>query len=415
LPLQLELQQQLATVSREVAAVESALESLDAPRRSHELLSLAPPPPDAALRLAVGRARLAGLVAKRDALRASLQLAQCDAARAPAPLSQPLPLPRARAVLLEDDDFDASIRAPRAQPRRALAPPPGVGGPAPNSMVETDRDSLIRRGLITPFASLEGFERRIHATVEATVASARARAAARPRTMLVDAAQLPRQRATPRDYVTPSAAAQRRAHGDDAGAKARKRRREEHRARKNAQADAAEDAGDAEAEDAQPARKAKRGRKRPLRKAGGSTSSEDGGSQTSQELDSGDEVLRSDCSDDDADFTLKDVRTRRRESAPQQPQQRRIRRRSPLQLGEEDSPRGSASSELSCEEAEEDADDVVFDGGFRVPGPMFDKLFEYQRTGLKWLWELHCQRAGGIVGDEMARHEREGGLLSPAV
>ena len=23
------------------------------------------------------------------------------------------------------------------------------------------------------------------------------------------------------------------------------------------------------------------------------------------------------------------------------------------------------------------------------------------RTGLTWLWELHCQRAGGIIGDEM--------------
>ena len=25
----------------------------------------------------------------------------------------------------------------------------------------------------------------------------------------------------------------------------------------------------------------------------------------------------------------------------------------------------------------------------------------YQQTGVKWLWELHCQQAGGIVGDEM--------------
>ena len=25
----------------------------------------------------------------------------------------------------------------------------------------------------------------------------------------------------------------------------------------------------------------------------------------------------------------------------------------------------------------------------------------YQKTGVRWLWELHCQQAGGILGDEM--------------
>ena len=28
-------------------------------------------------------------------------------------------------------------------------------------------------------------------------------------------------------------------------------------------------------------------------------------------------------------------------------------------------------------------------------------LLRYQQTGVKWLWELHCQQAGGVVGDEM--------------
>jgi DNA excision repair protein ERCC-6 len=46
-------------------------------------------------------------------------------------------------------------------------------------------------------------------------------------------------------------------------------------------------------------------------------------------------------------------------------------------------------------------DDVVFEGGFRVPGPLYWRLFDYQQTGVKWMWELHTQRAGGIVGDEM--------------
>ncbi|GAB0495304.1 hypothetical protein MMPV_006603 [Pyropia vietnamensis] len=52
-------------------------------------------------------------------------------------------------------------------------------------------------------------------------------------------------------------------------------------------------------------------------------------------------------------------------------------------------------------EADEEEEEVVFSGGFRVPASLYDRLFEYQRTGLQWLWELHCQQCGGIIGDEM--------------
>ena len=30
-----------------------------------------------------------------------------------------------------------------------------------------------------------------------------------------------------------------------------------------------------------------------------------------------------------------------------------------------------------------------------------DTRHRYQQTGVRWLWELHCQQAGGILGDEM--------------
>ena len=46
-------------------------------------------------------------------------------------------------------------------------------------------------------------------------------------------------------------------------------------------------------------------------------------------------------------------------------------------------------------------DDAIFQGGFRVPSRVYTALFDYQRTGVQWLWELHCQRTGGIIGDEM--------------
>lgn len=44
---------------------------------------------------------------------------------------------------------------------------------------------------------------------------------------------------------------------------------------------------------------------------------------------------------------------------------------------------------------------MTLEGGLRIPETIFDKLFDYQKVGVQWLWELHCQRAGGIIGDEM--------------
>ncbi|KAM5236495.1 DNA excision repair protein ERCC-6 [Ctenodactylus gundi] len=55
---------------------------------------------------------------------------------------------------------------------------------------------------------------------------------------------------------------------------------------------------------------------------------------------------------------------------------------------------------LSLEDDSEESD-AEFDEGFKVPGFLFKKLFKYQQTGVRWLWELHCQQAGGILGDEM--------------
>ncbi|KAJ1968829.1 DNA repair protein rhp26 [Dispira parvispora] len=37
----------------------------------------------------------------------------------------------------------------------------------------------------------------------------------------------------------------------------------------------------------------------------------------------------------------------------------------------------------------------------RVPGELASHLFDYQVTCLRWLWELHNQKVGGILGDEM--------------
>jgi hypothetical protein len=56
---------------------------------------------------------------------------------------------------------------------------------------------------------------------------------------------------------------------------------------------------------------------------------------------------------------------------------------------------------------ERDEDEVppgaqLYPGDLMLPAWMNDRLFPYQRTGLRWLWELHQQEAGGIVGDEVS-------------
>ena len=32
---------------------------------------------------------------------------------------------------------------------------------------------------------------------------------------------------------------------------------------------------------------------------------------------------------------------------------------------------------------------------------IWSRLFSYQKVGVQWMWELHQQRCGGILGDEM--------------
>ncbi|KAM4034179.1 LOW QUALITY PROTEIN: DNA excision repair protein ERCC-6 [Anomaloglossus baeobatrachus] len=58
------------------------------------------------------------------------------------------------------------------------------------------------------------------------------------------------------------------------------------------------------------------------------------------------------------------------------------------------------AQQRSVAEESEDSD-VEFDEGFCIPGSIWRKLYKYQQTGVRWLWELHCQQAGGILGDEM--------------
>ena len=44
---------------------------------------------------------------------------------------------------------------------------------------------------------------------------------------------------------------------------------------------------------------------------------------------------------------------------------------------------------------------VVYDEQLEVPAWINDRLFPYQRTGVRWMWELYRQGVGGVVGDEV--------------
>jgi DNA excision repair protein ERCC-6 len=57
--------------------------------------------------------------------------------------------------------------------------------------------------------------------------------------------------------------------------------------------------------------------------------------------------------------------------------------------------------EEECYQPHPTEPDTEFDGGFRIPGDIYPALFDYQKTGVQWLWELYSQSVGGIVGDEM--------------
>ncbi|KAF3064471.1 DNA repair protein rhp26 [Daldinia childiae] len=48
-----------------------------------------------------------------------------------------------------------------------------------------------------------------------------------------------------------------------------------------------------------------------------------------------------------------------------------------------------------------DHTDHHFENDLKLPGDIYPALFDYQKTGVKWLAELYYQKVGGIVGDEM--------------
>lgn len=46
------------------------------------------------------------------------------------------------------------------------------------------------------------------------------------------------------------------------------------------------------------------------------------------------------------------------------------------------------------------------DNCFRVPETIWNHLYKFQKVGIKWLWELHNQRCGGILGKKLTKFKK---------
>ncbi|KAK2648783.1 hypothetical protein Ddye_016272 [Dipteronia dyeriana] len=236
---------------------------------------------------------------------------------------------RQKAVSVDDDiDFDSVLDAASA------------------GFVETKRDELIRKGILTPFHKLKGFERRLQqpgsssthnvpqeeedknndlfsASVDRAIQSMSEAAQARPTIKLLDPEAAPKLDAPTRPF---------------------------------------------------------RRLKTPL-KIPDSPDSEVG--------------------------KKKDSKRKKKRPLPGKKWRKRISREE-IQMEESEDAKGNSVTSSFEEEIQdvEDADDseppsVTLEGGLKIPESIFSNLFDYQKVGVQWLWELHCQRAGGIIGDEM--------------
>lgn len=86
---------------------------------------------------------------------------------------------------------------------------------------------------------------------------------------------------------------------------------------------------------------------------------------------------------------------------------RRARRRATIQEEEEEESGDATEQDVDAvAEAEAylphpEVSDTFVSDGYKLPGDIYPSLFDYQKTGVQWLYELYTQQVGGIIGDEM--------------
>ena len=48
-----------------------------------------------------------------------------------------------------------------------------------------------------------------------------------------------------------------------------------------------------------------------------------------------------------------------------------------------------------------DSKEYVLAGWFALPAKIYERLFEHQKIGIKWLYDLYTNKKGGVLGDDM--------------
>ncbi|ODV92212.1 hypothetical protein CANCADRAFT_15801, partial [Tortispora caseinolytica NRRL Y-17796] len=214
---------------------------------------------------------------------------------------------------------------------------------------ESDREFLIRTGKITPFAAMNGLQRR--GTTEPSALYDRTSVQQLRRPVL-------------HDFTVPAGLPT-----TASGSKKRKRRSSEHKD--------SEDTNSTTSDDAYVASD-----------AGSDSDATDPGLILDTE-DEVDDALKLESGMDDGDESYYQRRLQDWSS-----KRRALRRHT---LGDDVIDDSADESHLP----HPTIPDVSFEGGYRIPGDIYSTLFDYQRTGVQWLWELHSQNTGGIIGDEM--------------
>lgn len=109
--------------------------------------------------------------------------------------------------------------------------------------------------------------------------------------------------------------------------------------------------------------------------------------------------------EDEEDEYASDVDTEPDESELPQPKKSKKRKKAPKRNPYQ-SNRKIKKQKVSTEDLIDSGDEsgqiqyTELENGFKLPTKLWLKLYPYQQAGVRWLWELHQQSTGGILGDE---------------
>lgn len=109
--------------------------------------------------------------------------------------------------------------------------------------------------------------------------------------------------------------------------------------------------------------------------------------------------------EDEEDEYVSDPDTEPDESDLPQPKKSKKRKKAPKRNPYQNN-RKIKKQKISTDDlvnSEDESGEIEYtelENGFKLPSKLWLKLYPYQQAGVRWLWELHQQSTGGILGDE---------------